>query len=759
MTQGIKAIGSVPVNTPRELRPFLQQLAAATNVRFGLGKNKLDRSPTVRELIAAGVLSSNNRGATVNLNADTVISTVEAGSNGSPDDYVPPHAPEGVTATVTRQGVLIAWNGLRGLAQLYTSHVEIWRAGPIDTEDFANYPPLAIIDDVGIVSIGWVNPAEPTLLPPFGLAGISTTRGFFDALPHSEYFIYFVRFVSHDNLPSAFADVNGLKVESSIDGRALLDTLADEVNAAQLNSVLAGAIEVVDPFSLLRDEFDTHETIQNIRELADIAKFSAEGVHTNARVLTEIIERETETTALAARATALEASIDDPTTGILARATALESFRTFVEDQGSRGFLATSDLFQGIDSSINNSRSGLLTRASALENFKSRVEDQGPGGFLATSSIIRDIETTAHNSRSDLLARASALENFRSRVENQGPGGFLATASIIRGIQATVNNVSADLITSSDVRAELDGRLSGRHFTRLDAGGRITGLEFFDGIGRLRSRSNFIIRADVFQIMTTTTGKIPFSVNGEAVNLDVDAINLRGQIPNANIGEITADKITVASNERSHILNLVLDQGYIGNAQIGQTIYSTSLNLAGGVGWSINKAGNIDAASINLRNSSGISVFSSRGMTGTHILDATVGTLKIGRNAVIVPAASSVDSNVPLGSSWRTMASIPIPLGTGSYAPSSVFVQAYGNIQALAGDGQDSCALRVRSSLGQFGGDVAWTSANGASTVGSTAWRFTGQSGTVTYYLEAKVTGGTNKRGRGAGIFVQGVRR
>jgi hypothetical protein len=360
------------------------------------------------------------------------------------------------------------------------------------------------------------------------------------------------------------------------------------------------------------------------------------------------------------------------------------------------------------------------------------------------------LEASINDAGTGLLARATALETFKTYVEDQSGAGFLANASYLTALQAQVDDNSASLVTSGEVSAAIDGELSGRYFVKLDINGRISGLELYDN----GAEADFIIQADTFQIRTTDGTQV-FSINGTSASLDVDAINLNGLIPNANIGSITADKITITGlGGVSSIADVIIDTGEITNAMIGNTIQSNSLNLGAGTGWKIDKTGNIDAASLRLRNSSGDIVFDASGMDGTHIDNLSVDTLKLANEAVTTPRFSTSVGGSP-GTGWTNIFSYAVSLG--SNYPAAVMCVGFGYFEADPG-AEASIALQLRDSNGAAGGDVAMSVASGYSGSLTCTAMFYPTSSSQTYYLYAKASSGTFTMSN-KGISVMGVKK
>jgi hypothetical protein len=456
----IPALPNVPAQTPAYLRPFLEKLRNAGAVRYGLTTNRLDRSPTVRELMETGLIKMDRSGRL-------------SGDKGGIEDLIsPPPLPPAYTGppeiaeavfTISLAGVLISWPPLTGWNQLYVSHMEVWRSGPIATDDFEAYPALAIYEVAdGTVKIDWVNPAIEDEPPVVYLAGISSTTMYADPLPPASHFIYWLRYVDEFNNKGPWYQLSGTKITSSVDASAYLEVLEGQINEAHLNSMLRDDIEraaimTVD-FELIKTQFDAiqldftdNELLQHIRNLGDIARLDATEVFTTAKVLTERTEREGAVSALATIIDAMEVTLYDPDEGMLARASALESFRTYVENQSGSGFLAQSSYLAGISATVDE-HSGLWSSQASINT----QVNTNTGEISVLGTAVQGLEVSMYHPTTGVEARATALEEFKAYVGNMNEDGYLAEASFTAGLKVTVDQHEGYWITQASINTQVN---------------------------------------------------------------------------------------------------------------------------------------------------------------------------------------------------------------------------------------------------------------------------------------------------------------
>ena len=222
-----------------------------------------------------------------------------------------------------------------------------------------------------------------------------------------------------------------------------------------------------------------------------------------------------------------------------------------------------------------------------------------------------------------------------------------------------------------------------------DIDGDITG----DMIGDGEISANHILANSI------TAGKIAagaiLASHVGANEIISNSLNVKnGVITNAKIGSVNADKIYAASGT---IADVLIGNGHIDNAKIGNVIQAKTL-IGGQPAWSINKLGGIDGRNITIRDSAGTIVLSSgsgvsassitglgnfaflnsittsnvstyiasgaignahianAAITTAKIKDANVATLKIGNNAVIVPASVKLATSLFTDGSNRQLA-------------------------------------------------------------------------------------------------------
>lgn len=217
----IPALPPVPADVSPGQRQFMQAVKDALSVRAGQTKNRLDYSPTVRELIQAGVVTV--RGGLSGLPGQGPIDLTPP-TDGNPwDDGAVPPAPTGVTVLASPWRHYIRWDLPLAGARLIISHTEIWKSIDDGNGDPINDRDQAV--QVGTGHLVFDYPVEPL-----------------------ENAYYWVRHRSYANVPGLWSHgVNeGLYGESQPDPQSLLDTLTGEITEGELYKDLTDRIDFID---------------------------------------------------------------------------------------------------------------------------------------------------------------------------------------------------------------------------------------------------------------------------------------------------------------------------------------------------------------------------------------------------------------------------------------------------------------------------------------------------------------------------------
>lgn len=139
--------------------------------------------------------------------------------------------------------------------------------------------------------------------------------------------------------------------------------------------------------------------------------------------------------------------------------------------------------------------------------------------------------------------------------------------------------------------------------------------------------------------------------------------------------------------------------------------------------------------------------------------DAYVDTLQIKGEAVSVPAGINQDTYITLTTSWQTVCSTYVDVGSGAGAPSAVLVSGFHNYQNTVPTATVyDIAMRLVAG-GNTGGVVAMTHQNQTAVIASNH-KFSGISGTVLFEVQVKKNSSDGTYlARNSGLVIQGVKR
>jgi hypothetical protein len=202
----IPAIPAVPTTIKdKQLRNHLQALRDALQTRAGQTKNRLDYSPTVRELEAAGLITLGANGFAGNTNLGPIYP-----GNPPPGGTYPsiPDAPTGVTVLATPWFHHISWDHPSEESHYITNHAEVWASVDNDRNN-------AVL--IGVSSLAMSIPVEPL-----------ATR------------YYWVRYISHTNVEGPWSNEynDGVVGISAPDPATLLEVLSGAITESELYDVL-----------------------------------------------------------------------------------------------------------------------------------------------------------------------------------------------------------------------------------------------------------------------------------------------------------------------------------------------------------------------------------------------------------------------------------------------------------------------------------------------------------------------------------------
>ena len=478
----------------------------------------------------------------------------------------------------------------------------------------------------------------------------------------------------------------------------------------------------------------------------DVAQLSA------GLVFSEKTSRVTADSALSSRSDVLEATVNNPTTGLVAtRATLTNDYYTQTDTDSAiasavTSLVSTTDLSTALNAYVTNAT--LTTNhytktdadtaiASAVTNLVSTTDLSTALGPYATNATL----TTNHYTKTDAdSAIASAVTNL---VSTTTLGNYTTTADLTTNYytktaadsaiaSATTNLVStsdlAGYATSSSVQqnffAKADGEsLEGQYTVKIDNNGNVAGFGLANTTTAAGSSSQFLVAADRFAIVGPNgTGLVPFTVQTTTTTVGgntilpgvyiTDAYIKNASITNLKIGDLAVDsaKIALLAVDTAQINNLAVD-----TAKIKDLAVETA-----------------------------------------KIKDLSVETAKINNQAVTVPSGVNQDTFLTLSTSWQTVCSLTVNMGTGVQA---VLVSAFHNYQNTAQTStQYDIAMKIEAN-GSGGGSVAHTHGNQTAVISSMA-KYGGLTGNVLFTIKVKKNANAGTyRARNSGLLVQGIKK
>ena len=375
--------------------------------------------------------------------------------------------------------------------------------------------------------------------------------------------------------------------------------------------------------------------------------------------------------------------------------------------------------------------------ASAVTNLVSTTDLSTALGPYATNATL----TTNHYTKTDAdSAIASAVTNL---VSTTTLGNYTTTADLTTNYytktaadsaiaSATTNLVStsdlAGYATSSSVQqnffAKADGEsLEGQYTVKIDNNGNVAGFGLANTTTAAGSSSQFLVAADRFAIVGPNgTGLVPFTVQTTTTTVGgntilpgvyiTDAYIKNASITNLKIGDLAVDsaKIALLAVDTAQINNLAVD-----TAKIKDLAVETA-----------------------------------------KIKDLSVETAKINNQAVTVPSGVNQDTFLTLSTSWQTVCSLTVNMGTGVQA---VLVSAFHNYQNTAQTStQYDIAMKIEAN-GSGGGSVAHTHGNQTAVISSMA-KYGGLTGNVLFTIKVKKNANAGTyRARNSGLLVQGIKK
>lgn len=245
------------------------------------------------------------------------------------------------------------------------------------------------------------------------------------------------------------------------------------------------------------------------RELQAVIREQIDGA--TAEIGEEITIRVSETSALAERATWLEAAINTPTTGMLARietvetttATNFAAIASFVAslmvtfgDQGAtithlQTVFADADTAMAqdistLEAAINTPATGIIARVTAAETaIASKASN---GDLTAVANRTTTLETAINTPTTGLTARVTTVETTKASTAD-----MTAMAQFASMLLATRDDLGASVQVLSSAFVDAAGRAVSTYGWKLDANGKIVSLQAIAASGGAQAEIGTVI--------------------------------------------------------------------------------------------------------------------------------------------------------------------------------------------------------------------------------------------------------------------------
>jgi len=253
-------------------------------------------------------------------------------------------------------------------------------------------------------------------------------------------------------------------------------------------------------------------------------------------------------------------------------------------------------------------------------------------GQIAESEL-----TSALTSRIDLIDGPDTLTgSVDARIASEATLRSDADSALASDISQLSTTVDGNTTTIETHTTSIDG-LQAQFTVKIDNNGAIAGFglastatdDTADG-----AFSEFFVNADRFAILPqggdpATDAVAPFIVDGGTVFIDEARIR-DGVIKSAQIESVAADKLFASSGT---IAEALIGDAEITDAMIANIIQSTTFSST--TGWRLDKSGDIEAASIVIRDTDGNTILSSGRQFDSGIVDVL--------QAVNAPAQAGAD--------------------------------------------------------------------------------------------------------------------
>ena len=492
--KSIPPIPPLPAGIDPKVVPLLRALRDASEVRFGTGKNQLDRSPTVRELADAGMLDLDSVGGIRGGDLIGRLTTLEKVA-GEYSGVMPDIS--GVTFVVSQLGIVIKWNPLVSYDSSAVLFTEIWRTEALDLVD-GGYPAVGIGeggDSGGETILTFVDPPNAIdesgalMVPPaIALSGVSIGNLYGDYVEAGKSYLYFLRYVGAGGQVSAWHDLSGSRVDASIDVQQLLDELEDQITLTQLDSALNDMIGLIPEYGgqiqdisdslimrtadlqqgLLDEALARNEEIQKEREdrtrrITDVFDLLQARISSNQSLV------ESRTLLVDARVDTLTVAVNDGDSALAAQIQTIiaASGSWFVQpaeptvdigwtgtthwidtDDENKHYVSTDDMRAAGNAGDNYGGWADITDTRIAANFAyiQQVDEAYKAADNAQASSITAISSQINNPATGLTAISNATSALDTYVKDQGAGGFLAQATRFTDLSLDVTQNTTDIL-------------------------------------------------------------------------------------------------------------------------------------------------------------------------------------------------------------------------------------------------------------------------------------------------------------------------
>jgi len=684
-----KSLAKVPTDISGQERRFAESVSENLDVLTGRRGNIIDRAVTFRDLLDTGILKKASGLVTDGGTIDLVPATDPDPDGGVVDQ---PTQPTNLTATGGFGRISLTWTlpPYRG-----HSRIQIFR----HTSDN-----LSAAQAAGVYQ------------EYFGDAHFWNDIG----LPSGTTYYYWVRSVNRLGATSAFNSSTGTSATTAIDylyvSGLIDDILDDDVNNLGLNTAIDNAggdlTQIQQDISDIQDDIDD---LNSINAWSSSLSYVTDDMVTHSGKIWKASQASTNQT---------------PATGSsywteVGNYTNLVDFVSATQDQNVSTLSQLSTNYYTI-SGVNGAISAATTNLASQSYVQTELADYTTTASLtqnyytktATDSAISSAttnlasQTYVQTELADYTTTANLNLNYYTKT-----GADSAISSSIGTYTTTVGN---ETLTLQQHHSSING-IEGKYSIKIDDNGSVAGFGLIstanDGVPSSGTGSAFIVAADRFAITSdadatatensnvgdnypfkvfTTPHNVTDADGNQAYDDDGNAIQVpagvyikdafihsgqittadieHGTITDANIGSLDAGKIRSGQIQIDNQNNFAIFQG---KTQVisGDTVGDYDSNASGFFLGNVNgyAAFNLGDGTKYIKFNGDTGVFEA---TGAVIKDATIGTLKIGANAVTVPTGTAQNISKNLSQTYQKMGELTVDYDNSTHTPSGVIAVA-----------------------------------------------------------------------------------